>query len=201
MVESPTLYRSVDSLTFNNYARGIVWFRSPRYFRKLAKENKKADSQDVRADSLEGKGSYRVGDGPCVHDVSDDDGSAVHPAFLPSFSEVPLLEKYGAYVLKFARPLELREHIEQELLRGTDIIKVELRKIEYSKTEQLEAHPSPTEDWNRKYFSKPEKFAREKEWRLLILFRHSFPILNDTLKLRLSDLRRFYQYFNGQTDS
>lgn len=131
--------------------------------------------------------------GPLVDDVSDNDDSAIQPAFILCFSEAPLPEKYGNYVLKFARPLELKEHIKKQLLPEADVIKVELRKVAYGKTMQLEAHPSPTEDWNRKYFSKPEKFADDKEWRLLILFRHSFPILNDTLKLSLSDLRCLYQ--------
>ena len=66
-----------------------------------------------------------------------------------------------------------------------DMSRVEWGKVKYDKQMQLEDHPPLGEDRIRQYFSKPEKFADDREWRLVITFRHSLPILNDTLKLHL----------------
>ena len=51
---------------------------------------------------------------------------------------------------------------------------------------QLDTNPSPTEDWNRTHYSKPKKFADDKEWRLVIFL--PMRLLNDTLKVHVGDL-------------
>ena len=171
MVESPpTLFRSVPCRdAMNNHLDGILWFRSPSYFRKI---------EGKRQDSLEGVSSYKLSDGTHWKSISDE--VPIQPAFILSFSEVPL-PKYGQYVLKVQNPLELKKRVERKLPRG--ISRVEWGKVRYDKQMQLEDHPDLGEDRIRQYYSKPQEFAGDREWRLVITFRHSFPILNRTLKL------------------
>lgn len=155
-----------------NHLSGILWFQSPNSFRNI---------EDVRKDSLEGVNSYQLSDG--THWRSINDEIPVQPAFILSFSEVPLPKKYGQWVLKVQNPLELKKRVECKLLRGMS--RVEWGKVKYDKQMQLEDHPPLSKDRIRQYFSKPEKFADDREWRLVITFRHSLPILNDTLELYL----------------
>ena len=154
----------------NNHLSGILWFRSPSYFRNV---------EDVRKDSLEGVNSYELPDGNWR---SINDEIPVQPPFILSFSEVPL-PKYGKYILKVQNPLELKSRVECKLLR--DMSRVEWGKVKYDKRMRLEDHPPLSEQRTRAYYSKPEKFADDREWRLIVTFRHSLPILNETLKLHL----------------
>ena len=172
MAESPpVLFRAVpDRDTMKNHLDGILWFRSPSYFRK--------SEDDIRADPLEGVGSYELTDG--THWRSINDEGRIQPTFILSFSEVPL-PQYGEYVLKVQNPLELKRRIERKLPQ--DISRVEWGKVRYDKQMELEDHPTLGEDRIRQYYSKPQMLAGEREWRLVITFRHSFPILNQTLKL------------------
>lgn len=171
MIEAPPpLFRSVpDDDTMNSHLSGILWFRSPNYFR---------DIEDIRADQLEGVGSYTPSDGTTNRDVSDT--VPIQPTFILSFSEIPL-SKYGKYVLKVQNPMELKRRVECRLPQK--ISEVEWRKIRYDKEMRVETDPGPGEGWSRKHYSKPRNYADEREWRLVIRFLHSFPILNQTLKL------------------
>lgn len=172
MIETPpTLFRSLrDPDAMKNHWSGILWFRSPSYFRNI---------EGVRKDPLEGLRSYEL-DG--IHYGSTDDEVPTKPSFILSFGEIPL-PKYGKYVLKVQNPLELKNRVECKLLRGMS--RVEWGKVKYDKRMQLGDHPPLGEDRIRQYFSKPEKFVDDREWRLAITFRHSLPILNKTLKLHL----------------
>lgn len=174
MIETPpTLFRSLqDRDAMQNHWSGILWFRSPRYFRNI---------EDGRKDPLEGVSSYQLSAG--THWRSINDEIPVQPAFILSFSEIPLPKKYGQYVLKVQNPLELKDRVERRLLQGMS--RVEWGKVKYDKRMQLEDHPPLGEDRIRQFFSKPEKFTDDREWRLVITFRHSLPILNETLKLHL----------------
>ena len=59
------------------------------------------------------------------------------------------------------------------------------------KTMKLDQELSLKNHWNRKYFWKPQEYADEKEWRLIVTFLHSFRILNKTLKIK--EPQEFFQ--------
>lgn len=167
-------YRAVE-----NHLLGILWFRSPSYFH---------NTEGAGRDPLEGVGSYNLPNGVTTNDVGDH--APIQPTFVLSFSEVPL-SQYGEYVLKVQNPTELKKCVERRLPQG--ISEVEWRKIRYNKKMLVESHPSPSEDWIRKHYSKPRKYENEREWRLVIRFLHSFPILNKTLKLSVGDLQSLFR--------
>lgn len=183
MIESSItkpLFRTVkEDQAIDNHLLGILWFRSPRYFR---------DIEGRGRDQLEGVGSYKSPSGVIVNDVGD--SAPIQPTFILSFSEIPL-PQYGEYVLKVQNPIELKEYVERSLPRG--ISEVEWRKIRYDKKMSVGSHPSPSEDWIRKHYSKPREYANEREWRLVIRLLHSFPILNKTLKLSVGDLQSLFR--------
>ena len=136
---------------------------------------------------MEGIGSYTV-DEMLHHDVSDE--NPIFPAFILSFSELPLKEKFGHFVLKVTRPDELRNRIECRFPKGTSI---EWRRVEYDKKEELESVQSPSEDWNRKHYAKPACFACEREWRLVVFLPPPLRLLNDTLKAHVGNLQGVFQ--------
>ncbi len=161
-----------------NHLEGKLWFRSLPYLRNIEGKGK---------DVSEGIGSYALPDGRICRNVNDENPTA----FILSFSEqAESLEEYGEYCLEIRNPLELKRRVECRLCPGS---RVQWRKIQYNKVMdkgnkvmQLETNLSPTESWNRMYYSKPEKFADEKEWRLLIFLPMRF--FNDTLKLHVGNL-------------
>lgn len=176
--EPPTLFRVVkDYPAVENHLTGKLWFRSLPYLRNSEGEGK---------DFSEGIGSYTLSDGRTCRDVNDENPTA----FILSFGEqAESLKKFGECCLEVRNPLELKRRVEDRLCPGSQ---VEWRKIQYdkvmdqdNKVMQLETNPGPTESWDLMYYSKPETFAQEKEWRLLIFL--PMRLLNDTLKLHVGD--------------
>ena len=176
----PTLFRFVkEKQALDNHFAGKLWFRSPLYFRKIEGNGK---------DVSEGIGSYALPDGRICRDVNDDNPTV----FILSFGEqAESLKGFGEYCLEVRNPLELKRRVESRLCPGSQ---VKWKKIKYDKVMdqennviQLETDPSPREDRDLMYCSKPETFAEEKEWRLLI----SLPmrLLNHKLKLHVGDLK------------
>ncbi len=181
MTELPaTLFRTTNSReALYNHLKGILWFRSPRYFRE--------PGEDLSADPSEGIGSYKLPNGQICHDLDDDSDVPIIPFFMLSFSEIPLT-KFGKYIFEISGLTELEKRVENicSIVKGSHI---SFQKIEYGKVEQLETDPGPSESWNRKYFSKPREFAGEKEWRLAINFPSQFRIGNNTLELHVRNLQ------------
>ena len=171
--EPPTLFRAVkDYPAVKNHLAGKLWFRSLPYFRKV---------KGVGTDPLEGIGSYESPDEKICRDL----GNENPVAFIMSFGEqAESLKAFGEYCLEVRHPLELKRRVEDRLCPGS---RVEWGKVQYNKVMQLEANPSPAEDRIRTYYSKPEKFADEKEWRLVIFL--PMRLLNDTLELHVGDLQ------------
>ena len=91
-----------------------------------------------------------------------------------------------AHYFTLNSPTDLLERVRQSL--PPDITEVSWKQIEYTKTMRVTEDLSPGDDWNRKYYCKPEAYSDEKEWRLFIRFRHSFRILNETLKIHVGGL-------------
>lgn len=177
--EPPTLFRVVkDYPAVENHLTGKLWFQSLPYFRKI---------EDKGKDVSEGIGSYALPNGRICRDVND----KTPTAFILSFGEqAESLKQFGECCLKVSNPLELKRRVECRLCPGS---RVEWRKMKYdkvmdrdNKVMRLETNPSPTESWDLMYYSKPETFAQEKEWRLLIFL--PMRLLNDTLKLHVGDL-------------
>ena len=174
MTEVPTLYRGLDSETaMRNHLQGILWFRSLKYFRAI---------DGVGRDSMEGVGSYTV-DGMMHRDVADE--YPVFPAFIMSYSEV-VLPEYGKFVLRLSNPTGPRDRIRDRLPERS---RVQWHRVRYDKMEDLDAVPDPSDDWTRKHYSKPECFAHEREWRLVIFLPPPLRLLNDTLKLHVGNLQ------------
>ena len=170
--QPPTLFRFVEgNQAMDNHLAGKLWFRSPWHFRSIEGERK---------DVSEGIGSYALPNGKICRDVNNE----APISFILCFSEqAESLQKFGEYCLKVSHPLELKRRVECRLSPGS---RVEWRKIIYDKVMQLDTNPSPTEDWNRTHYSKPKKFADDKEWRLVIFL--PMRLLNDTLKVHVGDL-------------
>ena len=170
--QPPALFRRVNEYpAVENHLAGKLWFRSLPYFRSIEGERK---------DILESIGSYALPNGRICRDVNDE----ASISFILSFGEeAESLQKFGEDCLEVRHPLELKRRVECRLCPGS---RVEWRKITYDKVMQLEANPSPTEDWNRTHYSKPEKFADEKEWRLVIFL--PMRLFNDTLKVHVGAL-------------
>ncbi len=178
MVEPPTLFRAVDhEEAWKKHKDGILWFRAPGYFHTI---------NGVARDPMEGIGTFRLPDGQLNCDISDH--TTIRPVFILSFSaEKDAVNKFGAHCLKVRDPVSLQKRVEAALLQG-DVTSVSWKKVEYGKTMEVKADPGPCKGWVRKYYSKPEEFSDEREWRLMIEFRHSFRILNKTLKLHTGRL-------------
>ncbi len=169
-----------------NHLDGILWFRSLKYFR---------EKEGSGRDPMEGIGSYRVGE-ILHHDVGDK--NPIFPAFILSFSELPLKEKFGPIVLKVMHPDELRNRIVCRFPEGTSI---DWRRVEYDKKEELESVPSPLEDWNRKHYAKPACYAYEREWRLVVFLPPPLRLLNDTLKAYVGNLQGVFQLMASERQS
>lgn len=178
MTDIPTLYRAVKGETvFKSHRSGKLWFRSLKYFRTM---------EGPGRDPMEGVGSYTVR-GMLHRDVSDE--NAIFPPFALSFSELPLRE-YGDFVLKLERPNALRERV---LCKFPERTRVQWYRIEYGKKAELDTVPGPTEVWKRKHFTKPERFAHEKEWRLVMFLPPPLRLLNDTLKPHVGRLQGLFE--------
>jgi len=173
-VEPPTLFRAVkDELAARNHFAGVLWFRAPAYFRTI---------EGPTADSLEGIGMFRLPEGPVNQDITDK--VPIQPAFMLCFSaEKNAVKKFGGHCLEVQNPMAFKRRIEAVLPDG-GVTSVSWRKVEYGKTLDVKVDPGAASGWARKYWCKPEKYAGEKEWRLLVQFCHSLPVLNKTLKLR-----------------
>lgn len=137
----PCLYRSIrGEEAINNHLEGILWLRSPAYFQ---------DVPSVAGDSLEGIGSHET-DGILHRDVGD--STPIQPAFVLSFSaDVDATRKFGDFYFVLQDPAELESRIKNAL--PPSITEVTWRKIEYTKTMQVDHIPTPSEDWDRKYFN------------------------------------------------
>lgn len=172
VVEPPTLFRAVkDEPAARKHLAGVLWFRAPAYFRTI---------EGPAADSLEGSGTFELPDGQVNQDITDD--VPIPPTFILCFSaEKNAVKKFGDSCLKVGNPVKLKERVEAAL-PGEGLTSVCWRKVEYRKRLDVETDPG-ADGWARKYYWKPEEYSDEKEWRLLVQFRHSFRILNKTLKL------------------
>ena len=186
MTDIPILYRSVDcEQAMRNHLSGILWFRSLKYFRAIEK---------LGHDPMEGLGTYTV-DGRRHHDVADE--RPIIPAFIMSYSEVPLLE-FGGFVLRLSNPLGLRDRIKNQFPERSC---VRWHEVKYDKKETLNTEPKPSENWDRKHYSKPASFAHEREWRLVIFLPPPLRLLNDTLKPHVGNLQGFFELMPGTASS
>ena len=187
-----TLYRRVNGeAALKNHLYGLLWFRSPHYFRNV---------QGPQNDPMEGIGSYKSA-GINYTDVSDRN-TGLNPTFVLSFAKtVEATERFRgecgpSFVLELKNPARFGEFIKQELVVQTDrtAIKVEWDEITYDKAEYVDRELLPSEDHQRKYFSKPKQYEQEEEWRLLILFTR-LHLFNDTIKIRFSnEIGCFWNY-------
>ena len=183
MTDIPTLYRALKSeADVKSHLLGTLWFRSLKYFRTM---------EGPGQDRWEGVGSYTVR-GLLHRDVSDE--NAIFPAFVLSFSELPLRE-YGDFVLKLRRPQALRDCVLREF---PDESRVDWHRIRYGKKEVLDTVPRPSEDWKRKHYTKPARFAHEREWRLVIFLPEPLRLLNDTLKPHVGNLQGLFELMSSE---
>ena len=181
------LYRSLKcQKAVDNHLKGKLWFRSLKYFQQ---------TEGIGRDELEGVGSYTVGN---LNYCDIDDRETIYSVFIMSFSEVRL-PKYGQFCLALREPSQFKQRIEQRILDSfrPDGYSVEWRKVTYNKTRILSHEPSPTADWARKYWEKPERFASEKEWRLLIFLPPPLRLLDDTIKPHVGDIESLLQILPG----
>ena len=81
------------------------------------------------------------------------------------------------------------------------VVEAEWKEVQYSKTWEVSSDRSLDELWRPKFYCKPVEFAEEKEWRLCISLRHSFPILNETLILNFGNLQGMFSYEEFRTPS
>lgn len=135
---------------------------------------------------MEGVGTY-VRRGLRHNDV--DDSGQIHSTIFLSFSSTAeATRKFNTdHYFVLNSPDRLLEQVRQGL--PPCITEVSWKQIEYTKTMHVTEDLSPSDDWNRKFFCKPESYSDEKEWRLFIRFRHSFRILNETLKIHVGNLQ------------
>ncbi len=162
---------------FTNHNGGRLWFHAPGHYQDI--------EDPRRRDESEGCGSYRL-NGVTVEDVS------VSPAYILCFSADEAAAsacfaepRTPKMIIRLANPEELRILILKEVLPDCNVINVEWREVIYDKTEDVPEDLNPADDWARKFWHKPKKFAAQKEWRLIIFFQHSMPITNDRLELNL----------------
>lgn len=174
-----TLYRRVNSEeAMANHLEGILWFRSPCYFRYI---------KGPQNDPMEGIGSYNL-QGCTIDDITDN--KPIQSVFFLSFSEtIQATEKFRkeqSYILKLKDPARLREIIKTSL---PPEVMVEWGKVTYGKDMNVKYDLSLPDGIQRKYFHKPKEFVNEKEWRLVINFgRTDWIIVNKTFKCRFSAL-------------
>ena len=184
MTKPPSiLYRSLNcSESMLNHLEGKLWFRSLKYFHQI---------ESIGRDEMEGVGSYTVDD---LNYYDIDDRETIQSVFIMSFSEVRLPE-YGQFFLALQEPLQFKQKIEQRILDsfrpGRD--RVKWRKVTYNKTRVLSHELSPVADWKRKYWEKPERFASEKEWRLLIFLPPPLRLLDNTIKPHIGSLESLFK--------
>lgn len=190
-VEVPSvLYRAVNSESaFENHVMGMLYFRSFKYFREV---------EGIGHDELEGVGSY-IKNGIAHRDVSDI--HPLQPAYLMCFSEdINSIRKFGDSCIKLCDPVEFEWRVQKSL--PPEITSVKWCKVDYTKTKTIEGDISIVEQWHRAYCCKPKEFSAEKEWRLIIRFRHTFRPFNNTLKIhvndRLEDLFKLQPLPNGK---
>ena len=187
MTNIPTLYRTLKrEAAMRNHLQGILWFRSLKFFR---------EKEGMGRDPMEGIGSYMV-DGMLHRDVGDE--NPIFPAFILSFSERPLVDKFGPFVLKVMSPDELRNRIVCRFPEGTCI---DWHRVVYDKREELDSVPNPSENWNRKHSAKPARFADESEWRLVVFLPPPLRLLNDTLKAHVGNLQGVFQLMAPERQS
>ena len=176
-----TLYRRVTGEeAMNNHFRGVLWFRSPSYFRRV---------EGPQNDPMEGIGSYDF-QGRHTHSITDDKPLAsVH---LLSFAEsIQATDDFRStdapsYLLELQEPTKLETLIRKALSPEWT---VEWEKVKYDKVMDVKYELLPSESYRRQYFRKPEKYANEREWRLVITFKRTDRIiLNETLKFHFSEL-------------
>ncbi len=178
----PPLYRSLECpLAAKNHLQGILWLRSLKHFRQI---------EGPRQDSEEGIGSYTI-DGFLNVDVADE--RPIFPAFILCFGELPL-PKFGKFILKLTQPEKLREQVAGRFPPGT---KIAWHRVEYDKKLNLDSDPTPSVGWARKHFSKPEKFADEKEWRLVVFLPPPLRLLDDTIKPHVGNLQGIFRLEKG----
>lgn len=169
---------------FKNHYGGRLWFHAPAHYQDIE------DPQ--RRDELDGRGSYHL-NGIEVCDVSDPKrGWHVCPTYILCFSADEAAASAcftgpgpSKLVIRLANPEELRKLILKKVLPDCNVINVEWRKVVYDKTEDVPEDLNPADDWARKFWHKPKKFAAQKEWRLIIFFQPRMPIANDRLELNL----------------
>ena len=165
------------------HLEGDLLFRSHKYFR------------DQGIDQEEGVGDYEF-EGIVNQDVCKDRPN--QPAFFMSFSET--IEgsltcdrnKENHLVLELNNPEGLSNFIKQNLL-CSNFVNVKWIQVKYGKPEKVNHDLNPKETWERKYHYKTEEYKCEREWRLQIMFLHSFRILNDDLKFGWMQAERFFE--------
>lgn len=176
-----TLYRRVSGEeAVKNHFKGILWFRSPFYFRRV---------EGPQNDPMEGIGSYDF-QGRHTHSITDDKPfTSVH---LLSFAEsIQATDSFRStdarsYLLELQDPTKLETLIRKALSPEWT---VEWEKVSYDKVMEVKHEPSPSEGYCRQYFCKPEKYANEREWRLVITSKRPDRIIfNETLKFHISEL-------------
>ena len=138
---------------------------------------------------LEGVGSLEVLGQVPNRNVGDE--HPVQPAYFMSFSEDPegarAHGRGGHHLLELTAPDEFLLRVRDCLppcSSNCRFLTVEWIRIEYGKTWLVDEDPGPAAGLHCQYHCKPVKFEDEKEWRLQIMFLHSFRIQNDTLKFR-----------------
>ncbi len=195
-MEIPKLYRAVSNKydeKLSSFGRvrsamgchleGDLLFRSHKHFR------------DQGIDQEEGVGDYEF-EGIVNQDVCKDRPN--QPAFFMSFSET--IEgsltgdrnKETHVVLELNNPEDLSNYIKQNLL-CSNFVNVKWIQIKYGKPEKVDHDLSPRESGERKYYYKTEEYKIEREWRLQIMFLHSFRILNDDLNFGWMHAGRFFK--------
>ena len=169
---------------YNSHYDGRLWFHAPAHYQDIE------DPQ--RQDELDGRGSYHL-NGIEVCDVSDPKrGWHVCPTYILCFSADEAAASAcftgpgpSMEVIQLANPEELRNRILKRVLPDCKVIEVEWHKVVYDKTEDVPEDLNPAVGWARKFWHKPNEFAAQKEWRLIVRFRHGMPIANDRLELNL----------------
>ena len=177
------LYRGIGDSheVIYNHLLGRLWFRSPAFFRMI---------EGPASDCKEGIGTYEVGN---IRNVDVADSRPIQPAYFMSFSEdVEATRRFGGkHYLVLNDPVELMERVKAAL--PPKITSVTWQRIRYDKSMNLDRDPTPSESKKRKYFSKPESFSHEKEWRLFVLFRHRLRLMNETMKLDVGNLQGVFK--------
>ena len=179
-VITPTqkLFRAVTKKddVAKSHQEGKLWFRSHQWF-----QNKEGE------DNTEGDGCYKVqGRNAACNDVLVKCG---FPIFFMSFSET--VEGARSFdrgsdshtLLEVQNPIKLRDEVIKKL-PNSKYIKVRWHKMEYGKIYEVPNDLGPGENFNRKYYQKPEKYRIESEWRLEIEFIYNSRKISKTQRHR-----------------